>query len=93
MLGIAQKTVTEQLDYDIDFSKWIPDGDLLQSAAVAITPADGTLIANTYEIDGDIVKVWLSGGTEGKAYNVAVTVVTAASRIKEACFGVRVRKC
>ncbi|AAQ54996.2 virion-associated phage protein [Burkholderia phage Bcep22] len=93
MLGIVQKTTLEQLDYDVDFSRWIPDGDTIQAGAVEITPDDGTLVAVSYEINGQVVKVWLSGGTAGKSYTVAVTIGTAAGRMKEACFGVRVRNC
>lgn len=93
MLGIAQKTATEQLDYDVDYSRWIPEGDVIQAATVAITPDDGTLTDPSCQINGDVVKVWLSGGTAGKSYTVAVTVGTAAGRMKEACFGVRVRNC
>ncbi|CAH0532144.1 virion associated protein [Ralstonia phage UAM5] len=93
MLGIIQKSAAEQLDYDIDFSLWMSDGDVLQSAAVAITPSDGSLAVQSYEINGSVVKVWLSGGDPGLSYNVAVTVATAAGRIKEACFKIRVRGC
>lgn len=93
MLGIVQKTATEQLDYDIDFARWMPDGDVLQGAGVAITPDDGTLTSPAYEIDGTVVKVWLAGGTAGASYNVDVTVATAAGRIKETCFKTRVRSC
>ncbi|AFN39128.1 virion associated protein [Burkholderia phage BcepMigl] len=93
MLGIVQKTTVEQLDYDVDFSRWIPDGDTIQAATVDITPNDGTLVDESYEISGQVVKVWLSGGTVGTSYTVAVTIGTNAGRMKEACFGVRVRNC
>ncbi|CAB3972348.1 MULTISPECIES: hypothetical protein [Burkholderia] len=93
MLGIVQKIVTEQLDYDIDFERWLPDGDAIQAASVVVAPDDGVLTVPSYQINDSIVKVWLAGGSAGKSYTVSVIAGTVGGRIKEACFGVRMRNC
>lgn len=94
MLGTTQKQPADQLDYDVDFEKWIPEDDTVTSAiAVASTIDDDAtpLVVDSVQLSGTIVKVWLSGGTDGQSYTVTVTASTAGGRIKEEEFKIRVR--
>jgi hypothetical protein len=90
MLGVFQKTVGEQLDYDIDFEKWLADEDVITMVDAI---ADDGLTVDSTQINGMVVKVWLSGGVSGNSYEVRVTVSTDGGRIKDECFKIRVKDC
>jgi len=82
----------ESLDYDLDYTDWLTDGDNVQSATAAISPADDTLTATGVYVNDPRVKVWLAGGTSGQTYKVTVTATTADGRIKQDEFRVRVKE-
>jgi len=89
-LGMAVKRPEDVRDYDIDFSRWLPKGDTVQSATAE---ADEGITVDSVQINDTTVKVWLSGGTSGQSYTVEVGVDTAGGRAKQTCFRVRVRNC
>lgn len=88
----AEKAPGDVLDFDIDFSRWLPDGDEVQGATSAIS-GTGTLAVDSIEWSVDTVKVWLSGGADGEGYVVTVTMTTALGRTKEFCFQLKVKDC
>lgn len=91
MLGVAKKQPGDTLDYDVDFERWIPEGDsLVVSSAVADDPG---IIIGDVEVIPPLVKVWLSAGISGRTYKITVTTTTAQGRIKEVDFLVRVNDC
>lgn len=91
MLGIVQKRPGDQLDYDIDFSRWMTGGDTITSVQAASSAADELPISTIQHTD-QAVKIWLPiGGVLGKSYDITVTVATAGGRIKETGFEVRIR--
>lgn len=91
MLGTVRKRPDDQLDYDIDFERWLSDGDTIQDATAVASPAGVTV--DRVEVFGDIVKVWLSGGTAGASHEITVTASTAEGRVKEVAFNLRVAEC
>ena len=91
MLGAVRKQPGERLDYDIDFAKWLPDGDLL-TLATAVAD-DASLVVEAPQVIPPLVKVWISGGESGKSYKVTVTVTTADGRVKTVNFNLRVAEC
>lgn len=91
MLGIVTKQPADILDYDIDFSDWIADDDLITNGTVTIDPT-GALISNTVQIHSPTVKVWLAGGTNNSTYKVTLLASTRQGRVKEVEFKVRVRE-
>lgn len=98
MLAV-RKHAEDRLDYDVQFDKWLSEGDMVQSAeAVAkIRSKDPDavtdLVIDAVEVFGTVVKVWLSGGTDGATYDVVVTGSTAQGRVKEECFVIRIKGC
>lgn len=91
MLGTIKKRPDDQLDYDIDFIKWLSEGDTLLDASAE---SDGeALVVNSVEVFGQVVKVWLSGGDAGASYKVDVTATTIQGRVKEVTFILRVTEC
>lgn len=92
IIGRMTKQPSEVLDYDVDFSEWLPDDDSIATASAVRTPATSLAIDSTSVFDSTWVKVWLSAGTTGVKYKVTVTVVTDDGRTKEAEFYVNVKE-
>lgn len=86
-----RKAPADQLDYDVEFERWLSDGDRVQSATAAASPVGVTV--DRVVVFGTIVKVWISGGTASESYEIKVTATTAKGRVKEVCFIIRVAEC
>lgn len=91
MLGIFMKRPADQLDYDIDFSRWLAVGDTLDSATAEVQPAESMVSAAQVVTQPETVKVWLVDGVSGKTATVLVTARTAQNRVKQVEFQIRVR--
>ena len=74
-------------DYDIDYSPWLTKlGDTIQSftaVAEAIDGAESPPVLDESVLVGNRVKVWMTGGVDGAAAKVTVTVTTAGGRVKQ----------
>jgi hypothetical protein len=96
ILGTYSKQPGEKLDYDIDFSEWLPIGDTIQSNTVSVEIApDNTLVVTTPGVissTGKVVKVWVEAGTSGLTYQVNIVATTVGGRVKEVEFKVRVKE-
>lgn len=88
-----QKQPADTQDYDIDFGEWLESISDTPRAINPITvsvPAGITLV--TSELIGNIVKVWLSGGTDKAHYKVSILLHTTGGRVKEVEFEIRVKE-
>lgn len=99
MLGKFQKQPAETLDFDIDFSEFLSDGDSLVTAGdppapnpldVTVTPA-GLTLGLTVVLNGNTIKQWVSGGVDGQKYKITLTATSNAGRVKQVEFTVRVK--
>lgn len=90
-LGTLSKAAADVLDYDVDFSRWLPGDDRIVAAIVTVS-AD-TVTIDSHQVSDTQVKVWISGGAEGDDATVTVVAETEDGRFKEACFRLRVRGC
>jgi len=88
IIGSITQQPNEKMDYDIDFSEWMPAGDVITLAAVSVLPAGLTA---SYAIQSPAVKVWLDGGTAGVTYKVTVLATTNDGRKKEVELKVKVK--
>lgn len=91
MIGTVRKRPSDQLDYDIDFERWLSDGDAILDASAVADPAGVTV--DRVQVFGVIVKVWLSGGVAGASHRISVMVTTEQGRTKEVSFNLRVAEC
>ena len=90
ILGRFVKQPLEILDYDVDFSAWFAGrGDTPASIAV-ITEPGIVLVGNS--LVGTMVKVVLSGGTDGVKYKITVRLTTTSGIVREADFSVAVKE-
>ena len=66
------------LDYSIDWSNWLPEGDTISTSSWT---ADAGITTASAGHSTTATTVWVSGGTLGANYRVKNTIVTAAGRI------------
>ena len=99
ILGTFTKQPNEVLDYDIDFSDFLPTVDSVASVAKTIETnpdplAVTTLVlgANSISASGKVVKQWVSAGTDGQTYKIQLTITSVGGRVKEAEFRVKVKE-
>lgn len=83
VLGSIKADPASLLDYTIDWSEWLDDGDTLTASTWDIpagisSPADTN--STTY------ATVWLTGGTIGVGYRVTNHITTADGRQDERSF-------
>tara|TARA_R110002072_G_scaffold100778_3_gene222011 strand:- start:2321 stop:2599 length:279 start_codon:yes stop_codon:yes gene_type:complete len=62
------------LDYSIDFTSWLSDGDSVASVAWAVSPTGLTI--GTDSLNTNVATLNLSGGTVGEQYRVTASVTT-----------------
>jgi len=86
----ATKQSGDTLDYDVDFSQWLPKGDLITTAS-AVLNVTGELVIDAVSLATPIVKVWLSAGVNGSTYKITVTIATNGGRVKEEEFLLRIK--
>lgn len=77
------------LDYKLDWSDWMEDGDTITDDTVTV-PAGLTLDSSSH--DDASVTFWLSGGTAGQHYRVTVQITTSAGRVDERSVSVKVQE-
>jgi len=87
------KGPADVLDFDIDLSRWLPEGDYIQSAICSVDPDSDDFAASNVQWSVNVIKVWLSGGTDGATYSVDVVATTSQGRIKTICFAAKIRSC
>lgn len=90
ILGKFTKQPVEVQDYDIDFTGYLEfhnDAALSHTAAVE---TGLTLLSSTLT-DG-VVKVFVSGGTDGTTYKVSATITTQGGRVKQGDILVKVKE-
>lgn len=92
MLDVMTKKPADHLDYDVDFSRWIPDGDTILTVETAVDKPDGVTVQSV-AVASPIVKVWLEGGVSGETYKITVKAATNGGRVKEVDFQIRVKGC
>lgn len=100
ILASFVKQPAETLDYDISFSEFLTEGDVLASTGSPAVPApldvsvspSGLTLGPTFVIDdGLTVKQWLSGGVSGTRYKITLTATSNGGRVKQVEFVVRVK--
>jgi hypothetical protein len=91
ILASLEKTSADRLDYDVNYSNWLTDEDIIISANVNINNIEVTFVADTVEISDQTVRVWMAGGLDGETSEVAVYATTNAGRVKEARFALTIK--
>lgn len=89
IIGTYVQQPDDVLDYDIPYE--LVEGDSLDSAVAEAIPV-GLTIQDPPTIDGNRVKIWVSGGTAGTTYKVEVTTTTTLGRVKQDEIRIKVKE-
>jgi hypothetical protein len=90
VLATFPKQPGETLDFDISFEEWLAARtDTLSSHEVS---ADEGITVEFSSANNGVVKVWLSGGENGRTYKVTARIETAGGRIKEGDIAIKVKE-
>lgn len=81
----------EVLDYDIDCSRYINEGDAISNAFAVIKGADTSLYIDKVTWNASTIKVWLGGGTDGVQYKITAYAVSIDGRAVEGDFLMNVK--
>ncbi len=87
MLGTKTKDPDAVVDFSVDWSRWL-NGDEISSATWTV-PLGATKTEEA--MTATVTTVWLSGGTEGRAYRISVRITTAAGRTTDESFEIAVK--
>lgn len=83
ILATFEKQPADVLDYDVDYTEWLPNGDAVDSVTYAVTPTGLEIESAVVVNSGTRVKLWVSGGTAAKTYKVELTATTTLGRVKQ----------
>lgn len=74
------KAPEDILDYEWDWSTWLPTGDTI--ATVSFTAADGLIIESNPAVSNTATTAtaFISGGAAGESYAVTCQITTAGGR-------------
>lgn len=89
-LAIFTKQPADVQDFDVDFTQYLTDLSDTGVSHIATVETGITLDRST--LAAGVVKVWLSGGTDGWSYKVTATLTTTGGRVKQAEITVRVKE-
>jgi hypothetical protein len=84
IIGNYTQQPADRIDYDVDCSGVLGDGDTLTDAVCSVTPVtDPVLTVSPALFGSDTVKMWVSGGVAGNTYKVELTVTTSNTLVKQ----------
>ena len=96
VLGKDAQQPHERLDWDVDYSRWMPDGDRVQDAEASVRLRSGAaeppLRVERVQFTRDVVKVWIAGGAHGSKWRVQVRCFTLGGRVKEGEFDLTIKE-
>lgn len=90
ILGKFTKQPVEVQDYDISFTEYLASQSDTAVSHTATAEAGISILASN--LTGGVVKVFVSGGTDGNQYKVSATVTTAGGRVKQGDIIVKVKE-
>lgn len=65
-----------ELDYSVDWTAWLPDGDTIASSDWEISPSGPTISRKTVDVDGKIATCFVEGLVAGTKYRLTNRIVT-----------------
>lgn len=85
------KDPEETLDYELDWSDRLAEGDTIATSAWEITAGGDALVIDSDSNTDTTTTVWLSAGTLNKNYELTNTITTPGGRTHEQTVILKVR--
>ena len=79
-LSFPAKDPDSYLDYYVDWSPWLPEGDTI-TGSLWILPDD--LISELEGVYDTSTLIWMSGGVIGQTYELVNRITTVGGRIQD----------
>lgn len=90
MPSTYDKDPDAELDYQVDWSRWLPAGDTIATSAWLVPEGITHLQAKDARTD-TTATLWLAGGEAGEEYLVTNRVTTTGGRRNDSTIKVRVQ--
>lgn len=87
---IITKGPADVLDFDFDFSRWMPSDDRIVDAVADV--AGSTAVVDKVDQADTVARVWLSGGVAAEQGTLTVTITTFAGRTKQVLATLKIRE-
>lgn len=81
MSDIPPKAPGAVLDYAVDWSDWLADGEIITASTWTIEPAGLTRVDDDFS--DTAATIWVSGGTAGNRYALTNHITTSQGREDE----------
>jgi hypothetical protein len=88
-MATYMKDPDAELDFALDWSKWLLEGETIDSFPVTVEA--GLTQPQAASQTGGVVTVWLAGGNPGTTYAVTGRVVTSQGRTDERSIRIHVQ--
>lgn len=89
-MATFRKDADATLDYSVDWSAWLADGDTIAAADWTVPDGLQQPTTPTPSLAGAKATVWLTGGTVGDIYPVTCRITTAQGRSDARSIRIRV---
>lgn len=90
ILGKFTKQPVEIQDYDIDFTEYLEYHNDVALSHTAVAETGLTVVTSV--LTAGVVKVFVSGGTDGNTYKISATITTSGGRVKQGDILVKVKE-
>ena len=86
---IPPKDPVEVLTYSFDWTAWLSENEIITDAQITVDT--GLTLFSEPTITGGVVTFYLSGGTNGVAYNVSCVIQTNLPDVGKRTFSLQVQ--
>lgn len=83
------KDPNENLDYEVDWTARLEQGESMVSANFILV--DGTVVIGAQTLVGAVATVWLSGGADGETAHITCRGTTSVGRVYDETVRLRIR--
>src|SRR5574337_1291442 len=81
MIFTRTKGPNDTQDYDFNYTLWL--SSLSDTGASSSVTASTGITLQSSSLSNGIIKVWLSGGTDGQTYTITAQITTTGGRIRQ----------
>ncbi|UTW56183.1 hypothetical protein [Kordiimonas sp. SCSIO 12610] len=90
-MTVFAKDPSSEVDFSVDWSDWLVDGEAITSTAWAVAPVEENgLILGVNVDNGNARGVYTSGGVRGHRYRLSCLIGTSDNRTAERSLSIRV---
>ena len=89
MAGIFTKDPDADLDYEVNWTAWLGEDELVASSWELV---DGDVVIDSSSFTDKVARVWLSGGTASTSAMVTNRITTAGGRTDDRTITINVRE-